>query len=138
MFSNNPFPGDAMFSIMPVIIVLFFILFFGIVIFSIYKGVSQWKYNNNQPVLSVQSRIVSKRADVSTHHHNHDNNMHHSSSTYYYVTFEVESGDRIELRVPNQEFGMLVEGDIGKLTFQGTRYHKFERMKGDKYEVENN
>ena len=27
-----------------------------------------------------------------------------------------------------KEYGMLVEGDIGKLTFQGTRYHGFERI----------
>lgn len=26
------------------------------------------------------------------------------------------------------EFGMLVEGDRGKLSFQGTRYLGFERM----------
>ena len=55
--------------------------------------------------------------------------MHHTShSTTYYVTFQVESGDRMELHVTGQEFGLLVEGDQGKLTFQGTRYLGFERM----------
>jgi hypothetical protein len=54
--------------------------------------------------------------------------MHHtSSSTTYFTTFEVESGDRMELRVPEKEYGMLVEGDTGRLTFQGTRYKGFER-----------
>mgnify|MGYP000951229907 FL=1 len=52
---------------------------------------------------------------------------HTTSSTTYYVTFQVESGDRIELIVPDDEFGMLVEGDTGRLTFQGTRYKGFER-----------
>lgn len=55
--------------------------------------------------------------------------MHTSSSTTYYVTFEVKSGNRIELIVSGQEFGMLVEGDCGELTFQGTRYKAFERNK---------
>jgi hypothetical protein len=56
--------------------------------------------------------------------------MHHSSSsTKYYVTFEFESGDRLELHVASNEYGYLVEGDMGKLTFQGTRYKNFERTK---------
>ena len=44
-----------------------------------------------------------------------------------YVTFEVESGDRMEMNVRGSEYGMLAEGDVGKLTFQGTRYLNFER-----------
>ena len=51
--------------------------------------------------------------------------MHHS--TRYHVTFEVESGDRMELSLSGHEFGMLVEGDTGRLSFQGTRYLSFER-----------
>ena len=43
-------------------------------------------------------------------------------------TFQVESGDRMELPVSGREYGMLAEGDIGKLTFQGTRYLSFERV----------
>ena len=45
------------------------------------------------------------------------------------VTFEFESGDRLELHVASNEYGYLVEGDMGKLTFQGTRYKNFERTK---------
>ena len=48
---------------------------------------------------------------------------------FFYVTFEVESGDRMELSVVGSEFGLLVEGDKGRLTFQGTRYLGFEREK---------
>ena len=40
---------------------------------------------------------------------------------------EVESGDRMELNLSGQEYGLLAEGDRGKLTFQGTRYLGFER-----------
>ena len=57
--------------------------------------------------------------------------MHHhmSSSTSYYATFEVSSGDRLEFEVRDKVFGMLVENDTGKLTFQGTRYLGFERTR---------
>ena len=53
--------------------------------------------------------------------------MHTTSSTRYYATFQVESGDRMELYIPRNEYGLLAEGDRGKLTFQGTRYLGFER-----------
>ncbi len=73
---------------------------------------------------------MAKRTDVSRYHHNGtDNSMeHYSSSTWYYVTFEVESKDRMELEVSGSEYGMLAEGDKGKLTFQGTRYLGFVRI----------
>ena len=47
--------------------------------------------------------------------------------TSYYVTFQVESGDRMEFRVSGSEYGTYIEGDTGKLSFQGTRYLGFER-----------
>lgn len=53
-----------------------------------------------------------------------------SASTWYYVTFQVESGDRMEFSVTGSEYGMLAEGDCGKLSFQGTRYLSFERNEG--------
>ena len=92
---------------------------------------STWHKNNQSPVLTVNAKVITKRTNVSTHHQHHGNNqgMHTSSSTSYYVTFEVKSGDRIELRVSGQEFGLLVEGDYGELTFQGSRYKSFERVK---------
>lgn len=33
----------------------------------------------------------------------------------------------MELRVPGDAYGLLVEGDTGILSFQGTRYLGFER-----------
>lgn len=74
------------------------------------------------PRLSVDARIVDKRSRT-----DYDGD---SSYTRYYVTFEVNSGDRMELRVPRQEFGLLVDGDVGVLSFQGTRYLGFERNRG--------
>ena len=53
--------------------------------------------------------------------------MQSHSSTSYYLTFEMESGDRIEFLVGEKEYGLLVEGNVGKLKFQGSRYLSFER-----------
>lgn len=53
--------------------------------------------------------------------------MHSYNYSKYFVTFEFESGDRVEMPVDGSEYGLLVEGDTGKLTFQGTRYLGFSR-----------
>ena len=113
--------GFGMFGIM---FTLMFILVFGIFLVTIVRGIGQWNKNNNSPRLTVPATVVSKRTNVSYHHHDH--HTHHSTS--YYVTFQVDSGDRMELHMSGQEYGMLVEGDKGNLSFQGTRYLGFERI----------
>ena len=112
--------------------VFFFIVFalvIGVFIVAAARGLVRWNRNNQSPRLTVPARIVSRRTHVSRRHHHHGNasGVHHMTSTTYFVTFEVESGDRMELRVSSREFGMLAEGDHGRLTFQGTRYLGFER-----------
>jgi hypothetical protein len=113
---------------MGIIFPIFFLLVFGIITFTVVKGVGQWNSNNKQPVLTVAANLVAKRTNTSTNMHNNNSNMHSSTDTSYYATFEVESGDRMEFHISGKEYGILVEGDIGKLTFQGTRYHGFERV----------
>ena len=109
---------------------LMFVLTFGIIIMMFVKAISQWNKNNHSPRLTVPVVVVAKRMDVSHHHHNTgvNNHHHHHTSTTYYVTFQVESGDRMELHVSGSEYGLLVEGDTGMLSFQGTRYLGFERQ----------
>ena len=116
------------FELIEIIFGLMFLLVFGLFLCVAIKGVSQWNKNNHSPRLTVTAMVVSKRTNVSHHHHHGTDHMaHHSTSTSYYVTFQVESGDRMELHMAGHEYGMLVEGDRGKLTFQGTRYLGFER-----------
>ena len=116
--------GD--FGIFGVFGALIFATVIGMFIFFAVKGISQWSKNNRSPRLTVPASVVSKRTNFSSHMHGTDS-MHRTHSTTYYVTFEVESGDRMELHVDGREFGLLVEGDVGMLTFQGTRYLGFER-----------
>ena len=107
---------------------LVFILVIGTFVVTAVKGISQWSKNNNSPRLTVPAVIVAKRTHVTQHHHHGTNgHHHHHTSTAYYVTFQVDSGDRIELHVDASEYGMLVEGDRGDLSFQGTRYLGFVR-----------
>ena len=122
-FGFNGFSGFGIgFSIFPLLFSLFFLVFIGIFVFILAKGISQWNKNNHSPRLIVNAKVVGKRNHVSRHHGTND--MHHTSSSYY-VTFEVESGDRMELHVAGHEYGLLIVGDRGRLKFQGTRYLSF-------------
>lgn len=120
-----------MFNIIELLFPVIFILIFIMIIFTFAKGISTWHKNNNSPRLTVSARIVAKRQN--TTYQNHPNagdtsgshGYHTTSSTTYYVTFQVESGDIIEMSVSGSEYGKLTEGDEGKLTFQGTRYLQF-------------
>ena len=117
---------NTMFSIV-------FILVIGVFIVTFIKGIGQWSKNNASPRLTVEATVVAKRHDVSYHHHGNAGDItgahgyHTTTSTTYYVTFQVESGDRMEFSVSGSEYGMLIEGDSGRLSFQGTRYLGFER-----------
>lgn len=82
------------------------------------------------PRLTVPARVAAKRTEVSHHHHTnagHNAGFGMTSVTRYYATFEFESGDRMELAVDASEYGLLAEGDVGRLRFQGTRFLAFER-----------
>ena len=118
--------GLGMFHIM---FTLVFALVFVLFLVTAVQGISQWNKNNHSPKLTVPATIVAKRTNVSQHRSGGANgHHHHHTSTTYYVAFQVESGDRMEFCVAGHEYGVLVEGDKGKLSFQGTRYLGFERM----------
>ena len=121
---------DALFSILFPLVFLFVL---GMILFTVVGNLRRWSKNNASPRLAVPATVVAKRMNVSRHHTANAGDMTgthgytSTSATTYYVTFQVESGDRMELTVSGSDYGMLVEGDIGKLSFQGTRYLGFER-----------
>ncbi len=120
-------------GLLTIIFGVIFVLVFSIFIVILVKNIKQWHTNNQSPRLTVDAVVVTKRHDVShsssanagdiTGAHGYTT----SSFTTYYATFQVESGDRMELAIPGSQYGMLAEGDRGRLSFQGTRFLSFER-----------
>ena len=121
---------DIGFGMFGVMFTVMFLVVMGFFLVTIFQGIRQWNKNNHSPRLTVPATVITKRTNVSHHHHGGTDHHHHhtSTSTSYYVTFQVDSGDRMELHLSGQEFGLLIEGDRGNLTFQGTRYLGFERV----------
>lgn len=117
------------FGLFHIMFMLVFLLAFGTVVVNLIRSAGEWNKNNHSPKLTVPATVVTKRTDVTRRRRGGTNEMHHyHTSTTYYVTFQVESGDRMELRMDGSQYGLLVEGDQGKLRFQGTRYLGFERI----------
>lgn len=121
---------DLFDSLFPIV----FLLFFGFTIYMIGSTLAararENRRNNAAPRLTVAASIVAKRAQVgASRHHNATTNTGNTYyTTKYFVTFQFESGDRLELPVAANEYGLLVEGDRGMLSFQGTRYLGFQRQ----------
>ena len=100
-----------------------------LVVVTAVRGIVQTHRNNRSPRLTVPATVTAKRTQV-THRRRAgaaDGSMGMDITTRDYATFEVESGDRMELAVPAGDFALLAEGDKGRLSFQGTRFLGFER-----------
>ena len=112
----------AMFGIMgaifPILFLAIFGLVFGMIVSTLVKQGKTNRKNDASPRLTTEATVVTKRTHVRGDH----------AHTTYFATFQFESGDRLELEIPRDKFGYIVEGDNGKLHFQGTRFLDFQRQ----------
>ena len=122
--SDSFFSGDGFISIFFLLFIVAFVAILGMILVTFVRELSQRNRNNHSPRLTVEATVVAKRQSFSSHR---SGGEMHTTSTRYFATFQVESGDRMELQMTGPEYGMLAEGDRGRLTFQGTRYVSFER-----------
>ena len=101
---------------------IFFIIIFGFVLFvfisTFSKMIKENKYNAAAPQLTVNAKVAAKRTEVSGSEF---------TRTKYFATFEFDSGDRTELKLSGEEYGMLSENDLGSLTFKGNQFISFNR-----------
>ncbi|APW62487.1 DUF2500 domain-containing protein [Paludisphaera borealis] len=113
-----------LFAIEPLFFAVVFVIVFGTMAYSIVAGILEWSRNNSLPIQEFPARVVTKRAETRGRSYQHS---HGRVSTFYFATFELKGGDRFEFSLSGPEYGLLAEGDEGTLTYQGTRYHGFQR-----------
>lgn len=92
-------------AVFPIVFFLMFVVVIGTFVFIFARSISEWNHNNQSPKLRVNATVVTKREDI--RHMDSDDTI--SSSTSYFITFQVESGDRIEFHVSGQQYGMLAQ-----------------------------
>ncbi len=117
----DPFGGVSMeFRLFGGFVVLFITVVVALIISAVVKASRQSALNRAAPEVSAAAVVVDKRIEtrgggdmpVSQHH---------------FVSFEQPGGERFELEVPANEFGLLVAGDRGSVTMKGTQYLGFAR-----------
>ena len=120
-----------LFNISFIIFLIMFLLssfaFGAVFVFIIIYIVKQKSKNDNAPRLTVEAKVVDKRT-VSHRHHHHDHMSHRHY--YHYITFELQDGQRTELRASRTDFDSLSVADFGMLTLQGTRFISFVKNDG--------
>lgn len=113
---------DTKFNVLSVVVIVVFVAVFGFFAFIFVRGIFQWLRNNMSPEETIAAKVVVKRSEVRGGGHNFPAN------TSYYVTFENLDRCRIELHVSGRDYGLIAEGDIGEVSFKGTRFLGFRRM----------
>lgn len=116
---QSPFGG--FFQDMPLFFKIFAFIIIGFIAYAIIKSLKIWMSNNESPLITIRCVAVTKRTSVRGGAGNS------SASTSYYVTFQFDDGERLELQVRDRDYGLIVEGDCGELTYQGTRFKDFDR-----------
>ena len=111
----------------PLMFLVVFIFIISTIVGSLVSGAKRKHKNDQSPRVTANAKVVSKRMQVGQNRSGDNDMMRSYTYSKYFVTFEFESGDRLELPVDGSDYGLLVEGDTGKLSFQGTRYLGFQR-----------
>ena len=125
IFNNSSYLGrifNSIYNVISILVIICFIIIVGFILFMIGKSFKEWHTNNNSPVLTVPATVVSKRKQITS-----GEEYGYSSYTAYYITFQIEDHDSKEFSVNSIQYNQIFEGDYGDLTFQGTRYHRFNR-----------
>jgi Protein of unknown function (DUF2500) len=117
---------DHLFHGFFVVFGIVFVLVIGTILVSLGRSARQWARNNDSPRVTETAVVVAKRSEVS------GGSGDSSASTWYYVTFELQGGERVEIPMADNQYGLLAEHDRGLLNRQGTRFLGFDRTPQDR------
>jgi hypothetical protein len=114
----------VMFTLVPLFIMGVFVMLIGTFVVRAFQVVTRWQENNSEPILTVPARVATKRFQVV------GAGSDSMVGTWYYITFEaMPDGLRQEFAVNPRDYSGLAEGDVGQLTYQGTRFQSFARSR---------
>jgi len=105
----------------------FQLIFFVILAFIILKGISTYVKNENSPVISTKAQLIKKKRDS---HTLTDANGIMTTNETLILIFELDTGSELKFTVGWRIYNSIPEYEWGSLTFQGTRFVKFEWKNG--------
>lgn len=105
----------------------FEIIFFIFIAFIVITGVSTYIKNENSPVISTKAQLIKKHRDI---HTQTDANGVMMNNETLILIFRLDTGSELKFTVGGRVFRNAPEYEWGTLTFQGTRFLKFESPSG--------
>lgn len=105
----------------------FQIIFFIFFAFIIFVSISGYIKNEKSPIISTKAQVIGKKRDVYT---NTDSNGIMTTNETLILNFELDTGSEMKFTVEGRVFRSIPEFEWGTLTFQGTRFLKFESISG--------
>ncbi|SFB11227.1 DUF2500 family protein [Clostridium frigidicarnis] len=103
------------------------ILFFIILAVIIIKVIITYIKNENSPIISIKAKLICKNRQVRTRT---DSNGMITRNETLRLKFQLDTGSELELTVGTCIFRNVPENQWGTLTFQGTRFLKFQWENG--------
>lgn len=77
-----------------------------------------------KPVYNIQAEVKGKRTLIEA-----DPDNANVPKTRYFLTFHKRDGNRVEMEVPGEDYGLAAEGDEGVLVYEkGDAFIVFKRM----------
>lgn len=77
-----------------------------------------------KPVYNIQATVKGKRTLIEADPENPG-----APKTRYFLTFHKRDGNRVEMEVPGEDYGLAAEGDEGVLVYEkGDAFIVFKRM----------
>lgn len=117
--SFSGFSGFSTFVLYIVGIIIFFFLF----LYALGTFAGQMLKEKSQktlPIITANAKVISKNTEITGRH----------AHTHFYVAFELESGDRKQFEVTNEQYSFLLEEETGVLHYKDgngfTFFEKFE------------
>lgn len=129
------------FSIFPgILFVLFDLIFFAVFFFvlvKVVKTISQTRkqspgftgFQDPNAKVTVGATVLATR-QVQPRQRKKDVDTYDPSKIRYFVTFRTDSGQTVELEANRYDFGMLVQGSHGEITFQSGKLLHFGACAG--------
>ena len=106
------------------VVQIIFFIFFAFVVF---MSITRYIKNENSPIISTKAQLIKKKRD--THTHADANGVTTTNETLILI-FELDTGSELRFTVGGRIFRCIPEYEWGTLTFQGTRFLKFQSISG--------
>lgn len=105
----------------------FQIMFFIFLVFAVFMAIRRYIKNENSPIISTKAQLIKKKRDMHTHT---DANGVMTTNETLILVFELDTGSELRFTVGGHVFRSVQEYEWGTLTFQGTRFLKFQSASG--------